>query len=193
MFAANSKGVSIGAGSNGNPNITQAIGGTPPTAGYLVFDFENTSTITSGVHEDYNFTLGPRWSPDVRFTVTDAGLYAQTNTGFTQILSLAVNQWYSVRVAFDLTAGTYHGKVTAFGGAVTDIPTRTLAHTTAINELWDDTGLKLGTGAMPSRYLDNVGFVTGTVPLTPVPEPSTLALLAAGLAGLLAYAWRKRR
>jgi len=25
------------------------------------------------------------------------------------------------------------------------------------------------------------------------PEPSTLALLAAGLAGLLCYAWRKRR
>ena len=28
---------------------------------------------------------------------------------------------------------------------------------------------------------------------TPVPEPGTLALLAAGLAGLLAYAWRKRK
>jgi hypothetical protein len=27
----------------------------------------------------------------------------------------------------------------------------------------------------------------------PVPEPSTLALAAAGLVGLLAYAWRKRR
>jgi hypothetical protein len=27
----------------------------------------------------------------------------------------------------------------------------------------------------------------------PTPEPSTLVLLAAGLAGLLAYAWRKRR
>ena len=26
-----------------------------------------------------------------------------------------------------------------------------------------------------------------------VPEPSTLALLAAGLVGLLAYAWRKRK
>ena len=29
--------------------------------------------------------------------------------------------------------------------------------------------------------------------LTPIPEPSTLMLLAAGLVGLLAYAWRKRR
>ncbi len=28
---------------------------------------------------------------------------------------------------------------------------------------------------------------------TGVPEPGTLALLAAGLAGLLCYAWRKRK
>ena len=28
---------------------------------------------------------------------------------------------------------------------------------------------------------------------SPVPEPGTLALLAAGLAGLLCYAWRKRK
>ena len=29
--------------------------------------------------------------------------------------------------------------------------------------------------------------------LTPVPEPSTLLLSVAGLAGLAAYAWRKRK
>ena len=30
-------------------------------------------------------------------------------------------------------------------------------------------------------------------PPPPVPEPSTLLLTASGLAGLVAYAWRKRR
>ncbi|MBU4273117.1 MAG: PEP-CTERM sorting domain-containing protein [Planctomycetes bacterium] len=29
--------------------------------------------------------------------------------------------------------------------------------------------------------------------LTVIPEPSTLALLATGLIGLLCYAWRKRK
>lgn len=39
--------------------------------------------------------------------------------------------------------------------------------------------------------IDNLSITT--VPATTTPEPLTLALLAAGLAGLLAYAWRKRR
>ena len=37
-------------------------------------------------------------------------------------------------------------------------------------------------------YINAISLVSHTTP-----EPSTLALLAAGLAGLLAYAWRKRR
>jgi hypothetical protein len=51
-------------------------------------------------------------------------------------------------------------------------------------------------GLYPDDYfgdgikLDNVS-VDGTVISTP--EPGTLALLAAGLAGLLCYAWRRQR
>ena len=33
----------------------------------------------------------------------------------------------------------------------------------------------------------------GSIVFTPAPEPSTLALLTAGLIGLLCYAWRKRK
>ena len=44
-------------------------------------------------------------------------------------------------------------------------------------------------GSGGTAFLDNVRLDDGI----PIPEPSTLALLATGLIGLLAYAWRKRR
>jgi hypothetical protein len=47
---------------------------------------------------------------------------------------------------------------------------------------------------MPTSVPGNwVNETTGANSWTPVPEPSTLVLLASGLVGLLAYAWRKRK
>ena len=51
-------------------------------------------------------------------------------------------------------------------------------------------GYNAGTGQYFVQ-LDGSGGGVETV-LAPTPEPGTLALLAAGLAGLLAYAWRRR-
>jgi hypothetical protein len=42
-------------------------------------------------------------------------------------------------------------------------------------------------------YMGELCYDNVHLSVTSVPEPSTLALLAAGLLGLLAYAWRKRR
>jgi probable HAF family extracellular repeat protein len=56
-----------------------------------------------------------------------------------------------------------------------------LIEATAINDL----GQIVGVGKIGGA---GHGFL-----LTPVPEPSTLALLLAGAVGLLAYAWRRRR
>ena len=43
-------------------------------------------------------------------------------------------------------------------------------------------------GGNTGVFLDNVRLTS-----TAVPEPSTLALLAGGLFGLVAYAWKKRK
>jgi hypothetical protein len=65
--------------------------------------------------------------------------------------------------------------------------------------IWYNTVLSRGTDGF-SGDAGNVGYylqqkygITGAYEATSVPEPSTLALLAAGLAALLCYAWRKRR
>jgi hypothetical protein len=42
-------------------------------------------------------------------------------------------------------------------------------------------------------YIDNVTLTATGPDFASVPEPSTIVLLASGLIGLLAYAWRKRR
>jgi len=53
--------------------------------------------------------------------------------------------------------------------------------------------LTIGLGAVGAAGSWGGGFDDLSLTITPVPEPSTLALLATALIGLLCYAWKKRR
>jgi len=50
-----------------------------------------------------------------------------------------------------------------------------------------------GIGVTPSSTWTPAVSISGTIDYSPAPEPSSAALLVCGLAGLLAYAWSKRR
>ncbi len=50
-----------------------------------------------------------------------------------------------------------------------------------------------GLGSVPSSTWTPAVSISGTIDFVPSPEPSSIVLLVCGLAGLLAYAWRKRR
>ena len=83
--------------------------------------------------------------------------------------------WHDVAVTLDTTARTFQLQVDS---------------NTDIARSWTGPSHQLGTvtlaagGPGAEGLFDNVGLV---------PEPTSLALLATGLLGLLAYAWRKRK
>ena len=69
-------------------------------------------------------------------------------------------------------------------------------------ELTGNAAVRHGGGINETNYVKITLTVTGTttmscgfdgLSLTTIPEPSTMTLMAVGLVGLLAYAWRKRK
>ncbi|MBN1396175.1 MAG: PEP-CTERM sorting domain-containing protein [Pirellulales bacterium] len=150
----------------------------------------------SGSTTDSYLSIGA-WSP----SGMTAGLYwAMSNSGTiylqrTIAVPSSTSDLVKVGITFNALGGDdwsvqpYYqmsgGDITAAGAAVT------------LNDFRPSIGNYGGVDNEPWNEYQLVSLTTGwradNILLTQVPEPSTLALLACGLVGLLAYAWRKRK
>lgn len=113
-------------------------------------------------------------------TMADGSIgYLSSDSGFQPIsgITWTADAWQKWEIDYAVGASTFALMID--GTTVSGIPVYSAENLT---------GLRFASGFNGSEttrfYLDEVAAV---------PEPSTFALLAAGLVGLLAYAWRKRK
>ena len=146
---------------------------------------------SSGTTDNVRFFAG-------RSMVTNSGGSSQNGSGYNADTTLGLNNWMHSALDLDNSAGTSANATLSIYDSQTLFNSSTLKLQTS----WTYTAggfasSEIGVSLFCSSTaaFDNFavyGLGTGPTNLL-APEPSALALLAMGLFGLLAYAWRKRR
>lgn len=116
------------------------------------------------------------------------GAMRGTDTGFTSGLTAGTWNNYAIRVnTVAKTIEVFTNEVSRGVIDVTSVGAGKKNYSSYLNNSMVSVGGCYAPGGAAILWTDN--FQVGSA----VPEPSTIALLATGLLGLLAYAWRKRK
>jgi hypothetical protein len=170
--------------------------------------YTQMATYTPIPYGGYTYQI---WDPDATFTRyfakidgymsdlrTDFGADATTVLAWTSPVSGYVNLSFAVRLQVDgCTEADYalfenNGTTALSSGVIDSAITNASMNTHTFTNVPVSVGttfyLQMSPGANIS--CDTLGV---TMTVSTVPEPSTLAILASTLVGMLAYAWRKRK
>jgi hypothetical protein len=191
-------GVNASQGDGNNGWICQTSGTTIAANAtgflYMNVDFQNLdsgSTGTYGIEVTSNADNNNRTAA---IWIGKSGVYAEDPNGYgSSLLTPVVGEWYNVQLALNLTDNTYSGVITGRNSGSTTFANRSFVTENNINCIATLEGFgPAGVGVVaPGHDIDN--WVLSDSALAPVPEPTTVALLATGAVALLAYAWRKRK
>ena len=189
ILALTSDGV-LGSGDvtvNGTLNLTSKSGGFTLGSGQSLKG-SGIVSLAAGQALTVNGGLAPGNSPG---TLT---LDGALTLGSSNVSNFQVNGWSSG--AYDLVQQASSGKTVTFGGSLNvTFDSNVDVGWAKIFDFTNYAG-SLAPGGFAYSGLTGgktASFDAATGILTVVPEPSVLALLTAGLLGLLAYAWRKRK
>jgi hypothetical protein len=163
-----------------------------PTGTYTYDDIEEAYSYTYWTDyttNTYSTTNNTNKTSYVNLPSTDAGTLNTTDglsyDNFGHVLFSREGTWDSATQTWNGTSSDY------IQGTWLTTGTH-LSGTSTLAVLYVTTGGDVSfTGALSLDY--NGGQVPNVTFTTAVPEPGTLAMLAAGLFGLVAYAWRKRK
>jgi hypothetical protein len=193
-YGPSSESVHFVQNSNGRSTLLWQDFGVADIKARLTFDFK-VSSLSDGV---WYVLPGDRSDTDgstsflMNFLIGNDGqfLVASDSPDHEFDESLVLNEWYHVVTNFDFTIERFSGSITQFGGATetwTDFP---IFDGSSLLNAFQVSNLPLGANS-PEFFLDNVSVDNGLVTTSPVPEPSTYALV--GVAGLVLLAVRRRQ
>ena len=185
LFSQNGLGVHVNA-SIGNPYFEGGLGSIPNGTQFLYLNVDFRNTPTRRRLRDWSIAASGTTDPSLAVSflcVTGSDLYVTgAITGSTrevlQTIPIGQDAWYNVQLVYDLTAKTYSGAVTQYGGTSTAISTENFITDSTVAYIYSDEGnliWQLGTSA--AHDIDN--FAISSTPIAaPVPEPSRQSWLS---------------